>query len=152
MGRPTGNPTGRPRKIKTPAEMEKRWEEYKANCDNQSVLTHEFSAARAEFVSKELRKKITYTIEGFCVFLKLSRTAFYDYYASDERFADLVTRIKEECEMDARGKFETGQIPSQLSGLWMSRYGYGTNSNVKVGAEVLVNDWISGVLEKDGDS
>ena len=76
MGRPTGNPTGRPRKIKTPAEMEKRWEEYKAKCDNQSVLTHEFSAARAEFVSKELRKKITYTIEGFCVFLKLSRTAF----------------------------------------------------------------------------
>lgn len=143
---------GRPRKIKSAAEMERLWDEYKAYCDNQSVLTHEFSAARAEFVSKELRKKITYTIEGFCVYLKLSRTAFYDYYASDERFADLVTRIKEECEVDARGKFETGQIPSQLSGLWMSRYGYGTNSNVKVDAEELVNDWISGVLEKDGNS
>lgn len=143
---------GRPRKIKSAAEMERLWEEYKANCDNQSVLTHEFSAARAEFVSKELRKKITYTIEGFCVFLKISKNAFYSTYAEDVRFRDLVTRIREECEVDARGKFETGQIPSQLSGLWMSRYGYGTNSNVKVGAEELVNDWISGVLEKDGGS
>lgn len=138
---------GRPRKIKSAAEMERLWDEYKAYCDNQSVLTHEFSAARAEFVSEELKKKITYTIEGFCVFLKLSRTAFYDYYASDGRFVDLVTRIREECEMDARGKFETGQIPSQLSGLWMSRYGYGVNNNVKVDAEELVNDWISGVME-----
>lgn len=59
----------------------------------------------------------------------------------------MVTRIREECEMDARGKFETGQIPSQLSGLWMSRYGYGVNNNVKVDAEELVNDWISGVME-----
>ncbi len=143
---------GRPRRIKTPAEMEKRWEEYKAYCDNQSVLTHEFSAARAEFVSKELRKKITYTIEGFCVFLKISRNAFYSTYGADEKFLDLVSRIREECELDARGKFETGQIPSQLSGLWMSRYGYGTNSSVKVGAEELVNDWINGVLEKDGGS
>ncbi len=143
---------GRPRKIKSAAEMERLWDEYKAYCDNQSVLTHEFSAARAEFVSKELRKKITYTIEGFCVYLKLSKNAFYSTYAEDERFRDLVTRIREECEVDARGKFETGQIPSQLSGLWMSRYGYGTNSNVKVGAEELVNDWISGVLGKDGDS
>lgn len=143
---------GRPRKIKSAAEMERLWDEYKAYCDNQSVLTHEFSAARAEFVSKELKKKITYTIEGFCVYLKLSKNAFYSTYAEDERFRDLVTRIREECEVDARGKFETGQIPSQLSGLWMSRYGYGTNSNVKVGAEELVNDWISGVLEKDGDS
>lgn len=143
---------GRPRKIKSATEMERLWDEYKAYCDNQSVLTHEFSAARAEFVSKELRKKITYTIEGFCVYLKLSKNAFYSTYAEDERFRDLVTRIREECEVDARGKFETGQIPSQLSGLWMSRYGYGTNSNVKVGAEELVNDWISGVLGKDGDS
>ena len=143
---------GRPRKIKSAAEMERLWDEYKAYCDNQSVLTHEFSAARAEFVSKELKKKITYTIEGFCVYLKLSKNAFYSTYAEDERFRDLVTRIREECEVDARGKFETGQIPSQLSGLWMSRYGYGTNSNVKVGAEELVNDWISGVLGKDGDS
>lgn len=142
---------GRPRKIKSAAEMEKLWEEYKAYCDNQLVLTHEFSAARAEFVSKELRKKITYTIEGFCVWMKISRTAFYDYYVNDERFADLVSRIKEECELDVRGKFETGQIPTQLSGLWMSRYGYGVNNNVKVGAEELVNDWIHGVLEKDGD-
>lgn len=140
---------GRPRKIKTVAEMERLWDEYKAYCDNQHVMTHEFSAARAEFVSKELKKKITYTIEGFCVWLGLVRSAFYQNYAHSDKFADVVTRIREECEIDARGKFETGQIPSQLSGLWMSKYGYGINNNVKVGTEELVNDWINGVLEHD---
>lgn len=143
---------GRPRKIKSPADMEKAWEEYKAYCDNQSVLTHEFSGARAEFVSRELKRKITYTIEGFCVFLKLSRNAFYSTYADADGFRDVVTRIREECEVDVRSKFETGEIPSQLSGLWMSRHGYGTNVNAKVDAAELVNDWINGVLEKDGDS
>lgn len=143
---------GRPRKIKSAAEMERLWEEYKAYCDNQSVLTHEFSGARAEFVSKELRKKITYTIEGFCVFLKISRNAFYSTYTEDERFRDVVTRIREECEVDVRGKFETGQIPPQLSALWMSKFGYGANANVKVDAEELVNDWISGVLANDNEN
>ena len=142
----------RPRKIKTPAEMERLWEEYKAYCDNQSVLTHEFSGARAEFVSKELKKKITYTIEGFCAWLGLIRSAFYQNYVNNERFADVATRIREECEVDVRGKFETGQIPSQLSALWMSKFGYGTNVAAKVDATELVNDWINGVLEKDGNS
>ena len=143
---------GRPRKIKTPAEMERLWDEYKAYCDNRPVLTHEFSGARAEFVSKELKKKITYTIEGFCAWLGLIRSAFYQNYASNERFADVVTRIREECEVDVRGKFETGEIPSQLSALWMSKFGYGANVNAKVDAAELVNDWINGVLENDGDS
>ena len=140
----------RPRKIKTPAEMWKLWEAYKEQCDNQSVLTHEFSQKRGEFVSAELRRKITYTIEGFCIFLKLPRSSFYATYAESELFQDVVTRMREECEVDVRGKFETGQIPPQLSALWMSKFGYGTSVSAKVDAEELVSDWISGVLENDG--
>lgn len=143
---------GRLRKIKTVAEMERLWEEYKAYCDNQSVLTHEFSQKHGDFVSRELKRKISYTIEGFCVFLKLPRSSFYATYAESETFRDVVTRMREECETDVRSKFETGQIPSQLSGLWMSKFGYGTNVNAKVDATELVNDWISGVLESDGNS
>lgn len=117
---------GRPLKIKSPEEMEQLWEEYKQICDNQEVLTHEFSSKNSEFVSKELRRSITYTIEGFCVYMKISRQAFYEYYTSKKRYVDIVTRIREECEADARRKFELQMIPSQLAGLWMSKYGYTT--------------------------
>lgn len=117
---------GRPLKIKSPEEMEQLWESYKQECDNQEVLTHEFSSKNSEFVSEKLKRSITYTIEGFCVYMKISRQAFYEYYASKKRYVDIVTRIREECEADARRKFELQVIPSQLAGLWMSKYGYTT--------------------------
>lgn len=129
---------GRPRKIKTPNEMSKLWEEYKEYCDNQFVLTHEFSGARAEFVSAELRKKITYTVEGFCAWLGLVRSAFYQNYVNNEKFADVVQRIHEECEVDVRSKFELGVIPTQLSALWMSKYGYSTKTDNNVSGSVPV--------------
>lgn len=129
---------GRPRKIKSVKALEEAWEEYKNYCDNQVVLTHEFSQKNSEFVSANLKKKITYTIEGFCVFIGLARSKFYETYSEDERFRDIVTRMKEECELDARAKFETGQIPSQLAGLWMSKYGYTTKTDSKLEADVGV--------------
>lgn len=67
---------GGPRKIKSAKQMSDLWEAFKAQCDNQMVLTHDFSAKNSEFVSKELRRSITYTIEGFCVFAGISRAAF----------------------------------------------------------------------------
>lgn len=115
---------GGPRKIKSAKQMSDLWEAFKAQCDNQMVLTHDFSAKNSEFVSKELRRSITYTIEGFCVFAGISRAAFYKNYASDERYVDIVTRMKEECEVDARKKFELQMIPPQLAALWMSKHGY----------------------------
>ncbi len=128
---------GRPRKF-TPKALEEAWITYKADCDNRMVLTHEFSTKNSSFVSTELQRKVTYTIEGFCVFVGISRAAFYDYYAEDERFADIVTRMREECEVDAREKFETGQLPTQLAGLWMSRYGYTTKQDTSVSGAVPV--------------
>lgn len=125
---------GRPLKIKTPEEMEQLWEEYKADCDNQEVLTHDFSSKNSEFVSAKLKRSITYTIEGFCVFVGISRQAFYGHYAEMKKYVDIVTRIREECEVDARKKFELQVIPSQLAGLWMSKYGYTTKVENNVSA------------------
>lgn len=130
---------GRPLKIKTPEEMERLWEEYKADCDNQEVLTHDFSSKNSEFVSAKLKRSITYTIEGFCVFVGISRQAFYEYYSQRKRYVDIVTRIREECEVDARKKFELQVIPSQLAGLWMSKYGYTTK----------IENNVSGTLETE---
>ena len=112
------------KRFKNPEDLENAWEEYKEYCDNQTVLTHDFSAKNSEFVSKELRRAITYTIEGFCVFVKFSRQAFYDNYDKNKRYAYIVTRMREECAADARKKFELGMIPTQLAALWMSKHGY----------------------------
>lgn len=123
---------GRPRKIKSVKAMEDAWAEFKDWCDHQTVLVHDFSAKNSEFVSAELTKKISYTIEGFCLFLGMTRQAFYDTYADDERFLDIVTRMREECELDVRRKFELGVLPSKLAGLWMSKYGYSTKTEQRI--------------------
>lgn len=133
---------GRARKFRSTKALEEAWEEYKADCDNRMVLTHDFSSKNSEFVSKELKRSITYTIEGFCVFAKINRSAFYADYANNPKYQDMVTRMKEECEVDARTKFELQVIPSQLAGLWMSHYGYTTksDSNIDIEPVVITND------------
>lgn len=133
-----GENMGRPRKFKTVKDLEDTWEAYKEDCNNQMVLTHDFSAKNSEFVSQELKRSITYTIEGFCVFAGISRTAFYEYYSKNSKFADTVTRMQEECEVDARKKFELQVIPPQLAGLWMSNYGYTTKTDSNVSGSVPV--------------
>ena len=41
--------------------------------------------------------------------------------------------MKNESELDVRTKFENGTLPTQLSGLWMSRYeNYSLKQDVKV--------------------
>lgn len=123
---------GRPRKFNSVKALQEAWEEYKRECDGKMVLTHDFSSKNSEFVSKKLQKSVTYTIEGFCVFVGISRAAFYERYANNEKFADMVTCMREECEIDAREKFELGVVPSQLAGLWMSHYGYSTKTDSDV--------------------
>lgn len=130
----------RPRKFKNPKEMEIKWEEFKEYCDNKTAICHEFSSSKGTFVSVELKKPITYTIEGFCVYIGVLRQDFYDIYANNKKFYDIVTRIREECEIDARRKFEQGTIPTQLSGLWMSKYGYTSKQETTSSSTVTVND------------
>lgn len=114
----------RPRKFKTAKALATAWEQYKAWCNDQKVLTHDFSSKNSEFVSAELKRSITCTIEGFCVWAGIARSNFYETYSADEKFRDIVTRMKEECEVDARMKFELGVIDTKLAPLWMGKYGY----------------------------
>lgn len=119
---------GRPRKFKTAKSLTDAWEDYKAWCDTREVTAHAFSAKNSEFVSEKQRRKVTYTIEGFCVWAGIARSNFYDTYSADSRFRDIVTRMKEECEVDARMKFELGEIDTRLAPLWMSKHGYSTKT------------------------
>ena len=115
----------RPRKFRSAKALSDAWTQYKAWCDDREVLAHDFSSKNSEFVSAKLKRSVTYTIEGFCVWAGISRAAFYENYAADERFTDTVTRMREECEVDARMKFELGIIDPKLAALWMGRHGYG---------------------------
>lgn len=117
----------------TPDELKKKWREYKESCDSRLYVRTEFSQRESKFISGKAHGYITYTIEGFCVFLDLSRQAFYEYYTSHPDYVDIVTRMREECEMDQRAKFEMGAIPSKLAGMWMSRYeGYREKQEIDI--------------------
>lgn len=134
---------GRPRKFKTAKALTESWEQYKAWCNDQKVLTHGFSAKSAQFVSEELKHPVTCTIEGFCAWVGMNRQAFYSTYAEDPRFCDIVTRMREECEVDARMKFELGIIDTKLAPLWMSRHGYSAkleNSPATGGGVQIIDD------------
>nr|DAG28811.1 MAG TPA: DNA packaging protein gp3 [Bacteriophage sp.] len=132
---------GRPRKISSPEEMENLWEEYKRYCDNIEVNQTQFSGKESTFVTAKVKKSISYTLEGFCVYIGIARSKFYQTYDNDPDYGDIVTRIREESENDVRKKFETGCIPSQLSGLWMSRYdGYNQKQQIDVNATITEAD------------
>ena len=140
---------GRSRKIQSVAKLRELWEAYKCECDNQVALRHEFSQKKGEFVSAELGRSVTYTIEGFCLFLDISRQTFYNHYANNDQYIDMVTRIREECEVDARKKFELELIPTNIAGLWMSRYGYGAKPDDTKESDAC-EDWIEAAAETDG--
>ena len=142
------------RKISSPEEMEKLWEKYKEYCDNYQVTQTEFSGKESRFVEGTVKKPITYTIEGFCVYIGLARSKFYETYADSEEYRDIVTRMRGESEADVRQKFETGTIPTQLSALWMSKFGYATKQQTDVNASM--SDADRALLERvakrlDGD-
>ncbi|MEY8419818.1 terminase small subunit [Oscillospiraceae bacterium 44-5] len=124
----------RPRRFKTAKALLEAWEQYKVWCNDQKVLTHDFSSKNSEFVSAELKRSVTYTIEGFCVWAGIPRSIFYQTYDGDEKFSDIVTRMREECEVDARMKFELGVIDTKLAPLWMSRHGYSVKQENSSGA------------------
>lgn len=138
----------RPRKFKTAKALADAWEQYKSWCNDQEVLTHDFSSKNSEFVSAKLKRSVTCTIEGFCVWAGISRAAFYERYAADARFADIVTRMKEECEVDARMKFELGVIDTRLAPLWMSRHGYSTKAEAASPEEQREDDPITRSLKE----
>ena len=143
------------RKISSPEQMEQLWENYKEYCDNYHVTQTEFSGKESRFVAGTVKKPITYTIEGFCVYIGLARSKFYETYAESEEYRDIVTRMRDESEADVRKKFETGTIPTQLSALWMSKFGYATKQQTDVNASMSqadrdLLDKVAKRLEKQG--
>ena len=143
------------RKISSPEQMEQLWEKYKEYCDNYQVTQTEFSGKESRFVEGTVKKSITYTIEGFCVYIGLARSKFYETYAESEEYRDIVTRMRDESEADVRKKFETGTIPTQLSALWMSKFGYATKQQTDVNASMSqadrdLLDKVAKRLEKQG--
>lgn len=117
--------------FKTEKAMWKKWVEYKDYCDNKTVVRTEFSQKTSEFVTAVIPSPVTYTIKGFCLWIGMTETNFYLTYDKDEKFKLVITRMKEECEVDARQKFENNTINSRLAGLWMSHYGYTTKTENK---------------------
>lgn len=115
--------------------LEEKWSEYRDYCNNIECRCYGFSQ-KGFFAEGTVNKYITLTIEGFCVYIGISRAAFYEYYTKDPKYVDIVTRMKEECEVDARQKFETEKIPSKLAGMWMSKYdGYVNKAEISTPEE-----------------
>lgn len=125
------------KRFKNQKELAAKWDEYKKYCDTHTVRQFQKNRLKktennksdksSKRLDNEVSAPITYSIEGFCAWCKLSRSAFYDTY-DNEKYSDIVTRMREECEVDARQKFETGVIPVKLAGLWMSKFGYTVNA------------------------
>ena len=128
------------RKFVSPEDMWQKWEEYKKSCESVPVRVTEFSSKEGRFITDTIYKTITCTIEGFCVFVGIARSKFYETYANSEEYRDIVTRMKNESEQDVRSKFETGSIPTQLSGLWMSKFDYTTKQQTDINATVTDAD------------
>ena len=81
------------------------------------------------------------TIKGFCLYCGTSSSTWYQHYANNPEFAEIVRRITEFCEIEVRGMFEDGEISPSLAGLWMGGYGYSTKSeqDIKGGVPVVIS-------------
>lgn len=134
------------KRINTEKAMYDAWESFKYYCDHKTVTRTEFSQRSSEFVTAEIPSPVTYTIKGFCNYIGMTETNFYLTYNSNEKFKSVIARMKEECEVDAREKFENGTLNSRLAGLWMSNYGYTTKaeSNMELKNKVVIVDDLDG--------
>lgn len=136
----------------SPEELMARWVLYKAQCDGRTKLTTisetvvgEDGEERTETVRREVSAPCTYTIDGFCLFLPLSRRLWYGY-KDDEDYADVCEAIEDECKQRARELFEDGTLNSRLAGIWMGRYPeYSTRQ------ETTVNGSLPVVISGEGD-
>lgn len=82
------------------------------------------------------------TIKGFCLFCGTSSPTWYQHYANNPEFEEIVKKITEFCEIEVRGMFEDGEISPSLAGLWMGGYGYSTKAeqDIKGGVPVVIAD------------
>lgn len=136
----------RPRKFGSANALEKAWLEYKDHCDRKTVVATSFSQKTGDFVTAVIPHPVTYTIKGFCAFVGITESGFYDLYNKDKKLESVIARMKQDCEVDAREKFENGTLDSRLAGLWMGNYGYTTKSDTKIDANAGVT-----IIDDSGD-
>lgn len=129
---------GRPRKISSPQEMYEKWQEFKEQCDTHQCVRTEFSQKLGKFVTQTITSPVSYTVLGFSLFIGITDDKFRETYSEDKDFRSIVSMIERECEEDVRRKFENKTIPSQLSGLWMSKFGYGTKQETEIKGSIPV--------------
>lgn len=141
---------GRPLKYQ-PEEIAKRWPVYKAQCDSRTktvVVTEtvvDGDGEQSKTMQREISAPCTYTVDGFCLFLPLSRRLWSDYRERDE-YRDICEAIEDECKQRARELFEDGTLNSRLAGIWMGRYPeYSTRQ------ETTVNGSLPVVISGEGD-
>lgn len=132
------NDIGRPRKFKSPWDMLEQWEEYKVHCDNREVTKTEFSQRLGKFITDTVPAKVTYTVIGFCAYCGYTLSKFYETYKKDPDYGEIVSKMENDCEIDTREKLELGVIPTQLSGLWMSKHGYSTKQETEIKGSIPV--------------
>lgn len=131
----------RPRKFKTPKELEEAWKEYCNYCINHKGKETAFSSKLGKFITAEVPKPISPSIKGFCQHIGLVRQALYKTYENKKGFCDTFTRMREEEEVLTLMLYETGQLPPQLAPLRLSQYGYSTKikNDVKVAVPVVIS-------------
>lgn len=112
--------------------FERAWESYKESCDHHERRIVTVSKKTGEIIDITVPAPLTYTLKGFCLFAGISEQALNETYWRDKRFLEPLTRARAECEVDARRKFETGELDPKLAALWMSNYGYSTRTEAKV--------------------
>lgn len=119
-------------RIKGPKQFLALWEEYKADCDSKTRVVYELNKKTGRYNKSTIVSPVTYTMAGFAVFLGMTKQNLTSTYSKNPKFEHVYARAKEECELDARTKFEQGYINPKLAGLWMAKYGYSTKQEEAV--------------------
>lgn len=125
-------------------DMAERFEEYVQSdkCMNHTKKKTIIDEETFQAVVVDVPAPRSPTIKGFCLFCGTSSPTWYQHYADNPEFAEIVKKITEFCEIEVRGMFEDGEISPSLAGLWMGGYGYSTKQeqDIKGGVPVVIAD------------
>jgi hypothetical protein len=129
---------GRKKKIPSVRRLEEMWAAYREDCDQRTMKRTDFSPKLGIHVTSEVPAPVSYEIKGFCAYIGMTEQNFYATYNKDPDFESVIARMRQDCENSKREGFEQGRYPSQLAGLWMSRYGYTVRQDTNVTGNVPV--------------
>ena len=125
-------------------DMAERFEEYLQSdkCMNHTKKKTIIDEDTFQAVVVDVPAPRSPTIKGFCLYCGTSSPTWYQHYADNPEFEEIVKKITEYCESEVRGMFEDGSISPSLAGLWMGGYGYSTKQeqDIKGGVPVVIAD------------